>query len=187
VAPVKPDESIAAAVGGAGGLRTHDGGWVGDCHSSSGEPAHTATEPGQRCMVPTLKVRQLNTAGSEALVQHPKPSNRSLNLCLTNMKRVGFFIRHSGSGRCNSSSVAGRYWCLPPTSLKNTTPDAGVPIAKVAKMSAGVPAKTVRMAARYGHFALEELHSAVDSISRTETRPEIQEGSPVFPPGYGCQ
>jgi hypothetical protein len=37
----------------------------------------------------------------------------------------------------------------------------------------------VRMAARYGHFALEELRSAVESISR----PEIQEESPVNPPG----
>jgi integrase len=56
--------------------------------------------------------------------------------------------------------------------------DAGVPIAKVAKIVGWSPATMVRMAARYGHFALEELRSAVDSISRTE----IQRGSPVFPP-----
>ena len=56
--------------------------------------------------------------------------------------------------------------------------DAGVPIAKVAKIVGWSPATMVRMAARYGHFALEELRSAVDSISRTE----IQRESPVFPP-----
>jgi integrase len=56
--------------------------------------------------------------------------------------------------------------------------DAGVPIAKVAKIVGWSPATMVRMAARYGHFNLEELRSAVESISRTE----IQEGSPVFSP-----
>lgn len=56
--------------------------------------------------------------------------------------------------------------------------DAGVPIAKVAKIVGWSPATMVRMAARYGHFNLEELRSAVESISRTE----IQEGSPVFHP-----
>jgi integrase len=56
--------------------------------------------------------------------------------------------------------------------------DAGVPIAKVAKIVGWSPATMVRMAARYGHFALKELRSAVESISRAE----IQAGSPVFPP-----
>jgi integrase len=56
--------------------------------------------------------------------------------------------------------------------------DAGVPIAKVAKIVGWSPATMVRMAARYGHFNLEELRSAVETISRAE----IQEGSPVFPP-----
>ena len=56
--------------------------------------------------------------------------------------------------------------------------DADVPIAKVAKIVGWSPATMVRMAARYGHFALEELRSAVETISRTE----IQAESPVFPP-----
>jgi integrase len=56
--------------------------------------------------------------------------------------------------------------------------DAGVPIAKVAKIVGWSPATMVRMAARYGHFALEELRSAMDSISRTET----PQGSPPIPP-----
>jgi integrase len=56
--------------------------------------------------------------------------------------------------------------------------DAGVPIVKVAKIVGWSPATMVRMAARYGHFALEDLRSAVDSISRTE----IQAGPPVFSP-----
>ncbi len=37
----------------------------------------------------------------------------------------------------------------------------------------------VRMAARYGHFAVDDLRSAVESISRSEIRTE----SPVNPPG----
>ena len=57
--------------------------------------------------------------------------------------------------------------------------DAGVPIAKVAKIVGWSAATMVRMAARYGHFTLQDLRSAVESISRTG----IQEGSPVNPPG----
>jgi integrase len=57
--------------------------------------------------------------------------------------------------------------------------EAGVPIAKVARVVGWSPATMVRMAARYGHFALEDLRSAVESISR----PEISDESPVNPPG----
>jgi len=60
--------------------------------------------------------------------------------------------------------------------------DAGVPIAKVAKIVGWSPATMVRMAARYGHFALEELRSAVNTISRTETEPESLVFSPVLLP-----
>jgi hypothetical protein len=59
--------------------------------------------------------------------------------------------------------------------------DAGVPIAKVEKIVGWSPATMVRMAARYGHFDLEELRSAIDSISRTKT----QAGSPVSLPDSG--
>jgi hypothetical protein len=60
--------------------------------------------------------------------------------------------------------------------------DAAVPIAKAAKIVGWSPATMVRMAARYGHFALEELRSAVESISRAE----IPQGSPSFPPPLPC-
>jgi integrase len=56
--------------------------------------------------------------------------------------------------------------------------DAGIPIAKVAKIVGSSPASMVRMAARYGHFALDELRSAIESIRR----PEIHEGSSVISP-----
>ena len=59
--------------------------------------------------------------------------------------------------------------------------DAGVPISKVAKIVGWSAATMVRMAARYGHFSLDDLRGAVESISR----PAIQEGSPVNPPGIG--
>lgn len=58
--------------------------------------------------------------------------------------------------------------------------DAGIPIAKVAKIVGWSPATMVRMAARYGHFNLEELRGAVDSISRAEI---FVGSSPVNPPG----
>jgi hypothetical protein len=57
--------------------------------------------------------------------------------------------------------------------------EAGVPIAKVAKIVGWSAATMVRMAARYGHFNLEELRSAVETISRRE----IRVASPVFPQG----
>ena len=56
--------------------------------------------------------------------------------------------------------------------------NAGIPIAKVAKIVGWSPATMVRMAARYGHFSLNDLRGAVESISGTE----IQRGSPVFSP-----
>ncbi len=43
--------------------------------------------------------------------------------------------------------------------------NAGVPIAKVAKIVGWSPATMVRMAARYCHFSLNELRGAVESIS----------------------
>jgi len=56
--------------------------------------------------------------------------------------------------------------------------NAGVPIAKVAKIVGWSTATMVRMAARYGHFTLNELRGAMESISSTQ----IQTESPVFSP-----
>jgi integrase len=56
--------------------------------------------------------------------------------------------------------------------------NAGVPIAKVAKIVGWSPATMVRMASRYGHFSLNELRGAVESISGTG----IEAGSLVFSP-----
>jgi hypothetical protein len=42
------------------------------------------------------------------------------------------------------------------------------------------------MAARYGHFALEELRDAVESISRTENA-EVLAGYPRNPPQAGVK
>jgi len=60
--------------------------------------------------------------------------------------------------------------------------DAGVPIAKIAKIVRWSPTTMVRMAARCGHFDLEYLRSAVETIS-TPTEGKIDQGSPVNPPG----
>ncbi|MFY9680360.1 MAG: tyrosine-type recombinase/integrase, partial [Candidatus Sulfotelmatobacter sp.] len=56
--------------------------------------------------------------------------------------------------------------------------NAGIPIAKVAKIVGWSSATMVRMAARYGHFSLNELRGAVESISGAEIQPQ----SPVFSP-----
>jgi integrase len=56
--------------------------------------------------------------------------------------------------------------------------NAGVPIAKVAKIVGWSPATMVRMAARYGHFSLNELPGQVESINGAG----IQVGSLVFSP-----
>ncbi len=42
--------------------------------------------------------------------------------------------------------------------------NAGIPIAKVAKIAGWRPATMVRMAAQYGHFSLNDLRGAVESI-----------------------
>ncbi len=56
--------------------------------------------------------------------------------------------------------------------------NAGIPIAKVAKIAGWSTATMVRMAARYGHFTLNELREAVESISGSG----IAADSPVFSP-----
>jgi integrase len=56
--------------------------------------------------------------------------------------------------------------------------NAGIPIAKVAKIAGWSPATMVRMAARYGHFSLNDLREAVESISGNG----IEAESPVFSP-----
>jgi integrase len=55
--------------------------------------------------------------------------------------------------------------------------NAGVPIAKVAKIVGWSTATMVRMAARYGHFSLDELRGAMESISTA-----LETGSPVNSP-----
>jgi integrase len=57
--------------------------------------------------------------------------------------------------------------------------NAGVPIAKVAKIVGWSTATMVRMAARYGHFTLNELRGAMESISSTNFEGESLVFSPV--------
>jgi hypothetical protein len=59
--------------------------------------------------------------------------------------------------------------------------NAGVPITKVAKLVGWQPSTMVTMAGRYGHHGLEDLRSAVETVSRSGNE-EIAAGSPVFSP-----
>ncbi len=56
--------------------------------------------------------------------------------------------------------------------------NAGTPIAKVAKIVGWSASTMVLMAKRYGHFSLNDLRGAVESISGSG----IEAGSPVFSP-----
>src|SRR5271170_484772 len=59
--------------------------------------------------------------------------------------------------------------------------NAGVPITKVAKLVGWQPSTMVAMAGRYGHHGLEDLRSAVETVSRSRNE-EISAVSPVFSP-----
>jgi hypothetical protein len=50
--------------------------------------------------------------------------------------------------------------------------DAGVPIMKVAKIVGWSPSTMMEMASRYGHFTLDELRGAVETINRGELTQE---------------
>ena len=57
--------------------------------------------------------------------------------------------------------------------------NAGVPIAKVAKIVGWSTATMVRMAARYGHFTLDELRGAMETISSATFEAGSLVNSPV--------
>ena len=57
-----------------------------------------------------------------------------------------------------------------------------LPIAKIVGWTAGTMAK---MAARYGHFGIDELREAVEAISQTTA--EIEAGYPRFSPQSDVQ
>ncbi|MGC2639840.1 MAG: integrase [Acidobacteriaceae bacterium] len=58
---------------------------------------------------------------------------------------------------------------------------ARVPIPIIARIVGWSPGTMAKMAARYGHFGIEELRSAVESMSAT-AKPEIAAGYPQNPP-----
>jgi integrase len=57
--------------------------------------------------------------------------------------------------------------------------NAGIPLAKVAKIAGWRPSTMVRMADRYGHFTLNDLRGAVESISEARLGAESLVFSPV--------
>ena len=62
---------------------------------------------------------------------------------------------------------------------------ARVPLPIIAKIVGWSAGTTAKMAARYGHFSVEELRSAVDSItSAAPENPEIDPGYPSNPPPF---
>ncbi len=61
--------------------------------------------------------------------------------------------------------------------------DAGVPLPKVAKILGWKPSTMALMAARYGHFDLEDLRSAVEAGAGPAAA-GIASGSPNFPPNF---
>lgn len=51
--------------------------------------------------------------------------------------------------------------------------DAGVPLPKIAKIVGWTAGTMAKMAARYGHFGIEELRGAVEAISRNGAEPGV--------------
>jgi DNA-binding MurR/RpiR family transcriptional regulator len=64
---------------------------------------------------------------------------------------------------------------------------ARIPIPIIAKVVGWSPSTMAKMAARYGHFGVEELRSAVESISSTPANSEIATGYPQNPPQSGSE
>jgi integrase len=90
-------------------------------------------------------------------------------------------IKEAWEGAKERAGVKCRFHDLKHTAVSRML-DAGVPIAKIAKIVGWSPATMVRMSARYGHFGLEDLRGAVETISRP-AECEIDQGSPVNHPG----
>ena len=90
-------------------------------------------------------------------------------------------IKEAWEGAKERAGLKCRFHDLKHTAVSRML-DAGVPIAKIAKIVGWSPATMVRMSARYGHFSLEDLRGAVETISRPAGC-EIDQGSPVNPPG----
>jgi integrase len=63
---------------------------------------------------------------------------------------------------------------------------ARIPLPIIGKVVGWSPSTLARMSARYGHFQLDEMRSAVEAISRP-TVPAVYEGSPQFPPQSGAR
>jgi integrase len=94
--------------------------------------------------------------------------------------RAGRILKENSAGRDAdepAKALGCRFHDLRHTAVSRML-NAGIPIAKVAKIVGWSPATMVRMAARYGHFSLDELRGAVESISGSK----IEAGSPVFSP-----
>jgi integrase len=89
-------------------------------------------------------------------------------------------IKEPWEGAKKRAGVKCRFHDLKHTAVSRML-DAGVPIAKIAKIVGWSPATMVRMSARYGHFGLEDLRAAVETISRP-AESEIDQRSPVNPP-----
>jgi hypothetical protein len=94
--------------------------------------------------------------------------------------RAGKILNETREGRDGDEAdkaLACRFHDLRHTAVSRML-NAGIPIAKVAKIAGWNPATMVRMAARDGHFSLDELRGAVESISGSR----IETKSPVFSP-----
>ena len=88
------------------------------------------------------------------------------------IKEAWEFVKKRAGVQC-------RFHDLKHTSVSRMV-EAGVPITKIAKIVGWSDSTMVRMAARYGHFTLEELRSAVETI----TAPAAESQQPRFRPRF---
>jgi integrase len=79
-------------------------------------------------------------------------------------RRAGAFLDDNNENR-RSRPLVCRFHDLRHTAVSRML-NAGIPLAKIAKIVGWSTSTMVQMSARYGHFTLDELRDAVDSITR---------------------
>lgn len=84
--------------------------------------------------------------------------------------RAGEFLQRGEGDELTVTTLRCRFHDLRHTAVSRML-DAGVPLTKVATIVGWSPSTMVQMAARYGHFTLDELRGAVDVINKRHLAP----------------
>jgi integrase len=92
-------------------------------------------------------------------------------------RRAGALLDNRNSMDGTPSHLICRFHDLRHTAVSRML-NAGIPLAKIAKVVGWSTSTMVQMSARYGHFTLDDLRGAVESITRPSVSPGNCETSP---------